>query len=442
MPRWANRSSRPTITSWPSTDPRAPRPGMARNRSAWGSDPSSARAAALTAPATGCPDACSTAPAYRSRASRLSPAAATTPVTAMTPVVTVPVLSSTTVSTAREDSSAWYLLMKIPSCAPRPQATISAAGVASPSAHGHAMISTASAALNARSAGAAREQPAGQRQGRRHQHGGHEDAADPVGEPLDGRLLRLGLLDQGDQVRELGVAAHLDRADHQPPGHHHRARGDQVALGDVGRHRLPGHHAGVHRGLAELHLPVGGDPFPGPHHEPLPRTQLRDRDPALGPVSVQDARIPGARRGQLPHRVPGIAPRPGLIQPARQQERRHRRGDLQVDPAPGSVQQQVRSSSARAWPRSSTNIAYTDQPHAAVMPSDTSVSIDDRAMPGVPQRGLRGTATPTRPPPAPPARSGPTASPGTGTTGTATAAPTGQLSGTNNTSATISRRRR
>ena len=49
------------------------------------------------------------------------------------------------VSTAREDSSAAYRLMKIPSWAPRPQATISAAGVARPSAHGHAMISTATA---------------------------------------------------------------------------------------------------------------------------------------------------------------------------------------------------------------------------------------------------------------------------------------------------------
>ncbi len=84
-----------------------------------------------------------------------------TPVTAITPVVTVPVLSSTTVSMSREDSSAWYLVMKMPSCAPRPQATINAAGVARPSAHGHAMISTASAALNARSAGApASSQPA------------------------------------------------------------------------------------------------------------------------------------------------------------------------------------------------------------------------------------------------------------------------------------------
>ncbi len=39
--------------------------------------------------------------------------------------------------------------MRIPSCAPRPVPTMSAVGVASPSAHGHAMISTATAAENA-----------------------------------------------------------------------------------------------------------------------------------------------------------------------------------------------------------------------------------------------------------------------------------------------------
>ena len=42
--------------------------------------------------------------------------------------------------------------MRIPSCAPRPVPTMSAVGVASPSAHGHAMISTATAAENAASA--------------------------------------------------------------------------------------------------------------------------------------------------------------------------------------------------------------------------------------------------------------------------------------------------
>ena len=43
--------------------------------------------------------------------------------------------------------------MKIPSWAPRPLAATSAAGVARPSAHGHAMIRTASPALKAYSDG-------------------------------------------------------------------------------------------------------------------------------------------------------------------------------------------------------------------------------------------------------------------------------------------------
>ena len=67
----------------------------------------------------------------------------------MRPVVTVPVLSSTTVSTRRVFSSTSGPLMRMPSCAPRPVPTMRAVGVASPSAQGQAMISTATAAVNA-----------------------------------------------------------------------------------------------------------------------------------------------------------------------------------------------------------------------------------------------------------------------------------------------------
>ncbi len=67
----------------------------------------------------------------------------------MRPVVTVPVLSRTTVSTRRVDSRTSGPLMSRPSWAPRPVPTISAVGVARPSAHGQAMISTATAAVNA-----------------------------------------------------------------------------------------------------------------------------------------------------------------------------------------------------------------------------------------------------------------------------------------------------
>ena len=69
----------------------------------------------MIAAATACSDACSTAPAYRSNSARLVPATVWTPASDIRPVVTVPVLSSTTVSTARDDSSAWYPLMKMPS---------------------------------------------------------------------------------------------------------------------------------------------------------------------------------------------------------------------------------------------------------------------------------------------------------------------------------------
>ena len=65
------------------------------------------------------------------------------------PVVTVPVLSSTIVSTRWVDSSTCGPLIRMPSWAPRPVPTSNAVGVASPSAHGQAMISTATAAANA-----------------------------------------------------------------------------------------------------------------------------------------------------------------------------------------------------------------------------------------------------------------------------------------------------
>ena len=62
-PRPANSAARPMRTSWPATEPEAPSPGSARKRSAAGSGPASAWAAAVMAAATACSDACSTAPA-------------------------------------------------------------------------------------------------------------------------------------------------------------------------------------------------------------------------------------------------------------------------------------------------------------------------------------------------------------------------------------------
>ena len=248
--------------------------------------------------------------------------------------------------------------MKMPSCAPRPHATTSAAGVARPSAHGHAMISTASAALTACSAGlpAASHPGQGQRdRGQRHQRDEHP--ADPVGQPLDARLVRLRPLDQGDQVRELGVLTGVRGAAISRPLTTTVPAVTALPTATSAGTDFAGHHAGVHRGLAELHHPVGGDRLPGPDHHRVTRPQLPARDPPLGPVAGRTlaSRAPG--RGQLGASPPRrrAAPRPQTA--AGQQEHGHRRRDLQVDPAAGGVPQQHCRTLIPACPRSRTNIA-------------------------------------------------------------------------------------
>ena len=104
--------------------------------------PNSARAAFVIARAIGCSLAASSAPAIRSTSSRAWPSTGRTSTSVIAPVVTVPVLSSTIVSTRRVDSSTSGPLISSPSWAPRPVPTSSAVGVARPSAHGQAMIST------------------------------------------------------------------------------------------------------------------------------------------------------------------------------------------------------------------------------------------------------------------------------------------------------------
>ena len=208
------------------------------------------------------------------------------------------------------------------------------------------MISTASPALKARSAVEPAEQPARQGDGGGGQHRGDEHAAYPVRDTLDGRLLCLRLLHQSDQVRQLGVRADLDGADHEPPGQRHGAAGDAVAFGGVARYRFPRHHAAVDRGLAEQHLPVGGDAFSRADDEHVPGAQHTDRDLALGAVRVEHAHVLRGRARQLAHRLAGDAPGPCLVQAAREKERGDGGGGLQVDAAARGVDQPLPQGSA------------------------------------------------------------------------------------------------
>ena len=80
---------------------------------------------------------------------RSTPAAATIATRRGFPSVSVPVLSTTSVSTLPSTSIASAFLNSTPAPAPLPVATMIDIGVASPSAHGQAMISTATALTSA-----------------------------------------------------------------------------------------------------------------------------------------------------------------------------------------------------------------------------------------------------------------------------------------------------
>jgi hypothetical protein len=93
------------------------------------------------------------------------------------------------VSTLCASSSACASLIRMPCFAATPVPAMMAAGVASPSAQGQAITSTATARISAVS-GRRRPQPAQQRQQRHHQHHRHEHRRHLVHQALDRRLGR------------------------------------------------------------------------------------------------------------------------------------------------------------------------------------------------------------------------------------------------------------
>ena len=156
------------------------------------------RAAASTARASGCSLACSSAAASCSSRRSSTPSAGTTAVTRR------PALGERArlVDDERVDRAQALerlgVLHEHAGAARRVRSpTMIDIGVASPSAHGHAMISTATAFTQR--VGECRRRPErrprdeGQRRG--HDHRRHEPRGDPIGEPLDRRAAALRLRD-------------------------------------------------------------------------------------------------------------------------------------------------------------------------------------------------------------------------------------------------------
>ncbi len=161
-PRSRIRRRFPARMRRPSTVPATPFPAMASNSATGASAMARSAAPRTIAAPSGCSLTDSTEAASRSISSAAIGPTASTSVSVGTPRVMVPVLSRTIVSSLCAISRLSPVFTSTPSSAPFPVPTMIAVGVASPSAHGQAMMSTetklTSASANRTSGGDATNQ--------------------------------------------------------------------------------------------------------------------------------------------------------------------------------------------------------------------------------------------------------------------------------------------
>ena len=151
------------------------------------------------------------------------------------PSVSVPVLSTTSVSTFSMCSSASALRMSTPAPAPLPTPTMIDMGVARPSAHGQAMISTDTALTSANESARRRSEhhPGDETDRRNGDDGRHEPGRHQVGQALDGCAAALGFDNHVHDAREHHVGADPLGAHDQGAGAVDRAA-DQFLAGLLG----------------------------------------------------------------------------------------------------------------------------------------------------------------------------------------------------------------
>ena len=254
-----------------------------------------------------------------------------TAVTVMTPVVRVPVLSSTTILIRRAGSSARALLTRMPSSAPRPTAATSAVGRGQAERARAGDHQDGDGGAPGRGGGQARR-PArsrGSRTARAITHG-TKTAAIRSASRCALALVRLGLGDQPGDLGEQRVGADPGGADDEPAAHVHGGPGHLVARPDLHGHGLAGDERRVDRRAALGHDAVGGDLLARADHEQLARGQFADRHPVLGPVAQHGDAL-GAERGQRGQRGRRPVPGPGLQVAAGEHGGGDARGGLEVE---------------------------------------------------------------------------------------------------------------
>ena len=251
---------------------------------------------------TGCSLPVSAAATRARTSSSAQPPTVVIPVSAGVPRVIVPVLSRTTAVTRRAVSSASPLPMRMPSSAARPVPTMTAVGVASPSAHGQAMMSTAMVvviAMVSQPVSGPSSAQATKVAAARPSTSGTNQAETRSARRCMRHLRALRVLDQADDLRQRGVRADGGGPQHEAAGAVERGADDAVAGGLVHRQALAGQHALVHRGRAVGDDAVDRDLLTGPDPHQVTDDDVLDRDVHLDAVAQhpRGLRAPG-RRGR------------------------------------------------------------------------------------------------------------------------------------------------
>ena len=158
----------------------------------------------------------------------------------------------------------------------------------------------------------------------------YEDAAYDIGQPLNGSLAALGILDEPDDLLKRGILADLRRLKLESPCPVQSGAEDLVAGALLDGQALAGQHGLIDRALAAPHDPVHRNLLARPNEDEIAGSDLVDRYVLLAAVPDYSRRLrlqahqaaDGVSRARLGSR---------FQQAAHQEERDDDRGGLEID---------------------------------------------------------------------------------------------------------------
>ena len=221
---------------------------------------------------------------------------------------------------------------RTPASAPLPVPTMIDVGVARPSAHGQAMISTADRVEHGQVERRMRAErvPDDEREDGQAEHRRHEVAGHDIGQALDRSPRALGFRHEPDDPGEHRVRADPRRPERQGPRGIEGRADHQVVEPLRDRHALAGDHALVDRRGSVNDDAVHGDRFARANADEIADDDRLDRHVDLG-GAPHDPRGPRRKPDQAADGLRGVGLRSRLEEAPEQDERHDRGGRVEVE---------------------------------------------------------------------------------------------------------------